>query len=336
MFDVGRSMFDVRLFLPTTGRIGLMPNERLRCMEVFGGSEPVSRCVPLGGLDAWVESVPYSQSAAGGDVYYVSTCATGRITRLLLADVSGHGVRVAEVARMLRGLMRVHVNHLDQRRFVQRMNDAFAAVSTGGLFATAVICTYFAPTRSMALCNAGHPPPMFFRAAEGRWRPLENDPDAPDAGGPVRNLPLGILPDVAFEQFTVTLGPRDLVLAYSDALIEAIDADGEPLGVNGLCDVLNELKDPAGETLVPRLLAALRARTGTTLDADDVTALLFSPNPESERPQSIPARLAVPFVWLRRTINWRADGTRRLPWPDLRLANIGGALVPALGRLWRH
>lgn len=310
--------------------------ERLRCMEVFGGSEPASRAVALGGLDAWVDAVPHAAAAAGGDVYYVSSCATGRITRLLIADVSGHGAIVADVAKTLRGIMRVHVNHLDQRRFVARMNDAFVEQSTRGLFATAVICTYFAPTRSLSLCNAGHPPPIFYRAADRAWRILESDPDEPD-DRPVRNVPLGILGDTSYEQFRVTMAAGDRVLVYTDSLIEAIDeTTGDEIGVRGLCDAINALPtDLAADAVVPALLDALRARVGASLAKDDVTTLLFTPNLASEH-ASFATRAVAPFRWLRRAINWRADGTQRLPWPDLTIANVGGALVPALNRLWRH
>src|SRR6187402_1776010 len=68
----------------------------MQCMEVWGGNQAFDSSLALPGLDAWVYSRPYGQSAIGGDVYYVSSCATGRIMRLLLADVSGHGAVVSE------------------------------------------------------------------------------------------------------------------------------------------------------------------------------------------------------------------------------------------------
>lgn len=310
--------------------------ETLRCMEVFGGSEPTSSRVALGALDAWVEAIPHAKAAAGGDVYYISSCATGRITRLLVADVSGHGAGVAAIARVLRGLMREHVNQLDQRRFVGRMNDAFHDQSKAGTFATAVVMTYFAPVRDLTICNAGHPPPIWFQAASGRWSLLEQEPGDLDVRGPVRNVPLGIVGGQGYEQFRVGLAPEDQVLCYTDSLIEACDvATGEPLEPAGLVDVLNALPPGPAETLPARLLDALAARCGDALADDDVTIMLLAPNLAKGRmPHANP--LLVPFVWLRRVAAWRAEGLRRLPWPDLRVANVGGAIVPCLGRLWRR
>src|SRR4029077_20604490 len=67
------------------------PAQQMTCMEVWSGSQLTTRRVEMGGLDAWVYSKPFGEAQRGGDVYYASSCATGRITRLLLADVFGPG-----------------------------------------------------------------------------------------------------------------------------------------------------------------------------------------------------------------------------------------------------
>src|ERR1700722_19083859 len=103
--------------------------QHMQCLEVWGGNQVVDSAVVMSGLDAWVYSRPYGQSTDGGDVYYVSSCATGRISRLLVADVTGHGASVAGTAAKLRWLMRKYVNYVDQGRFVQSMNQQFMTIS---------------------------------------------------------------------------------------------------------------------------------------------------------------------------------------------------------------
>ena len=132
----------------------------MQCMEVWGGSQLTARGVEFGGLDAWVYSKPFGNAEHGGDVYYASSCGTGRITRLLLADVSGHGHTVAATAAELRTLMRRSVNQLDQTEFVSRLNRQFAELSLDGSYATAIVTTFFSPTRRLSVCNAGHPRPI--------------------------------------------------------------------------------------------------------------------------------------------------------------------------------
>src|SRR5271169_1819897 len=145
------------------------PAQHMQCMEVWGGSQLTSRGVEMGGLDAWVYSKPFGEAQRGGDVYYASSCATGRITRLLLADVAGHGNAVAATAADLRTLMRRFVNRLDQTEFVRLLNQQFATLSKEGAFATAIVTTFFAPSRRLSVCNAGHPRPFLYRAAKRHW-----------------------------------------------------------------------------------------------------------------------------------------------------------------------
>src|SRR3954471_17144435 len=165
-------------------------DHHMQCMEVWGGNQTADSGVVMAGLDAWVYSKPFGGADGGGDVYYVSSCATGRITRLLVADVSGHGSSVAQIAATLRGLMRRHVNQIDQTRFVRSMNEHFNALSAAGCFATALVTTFFAPTNSLSLCNAGHPPPLLYRAATRQWDFLEHV-DAAESAAAAGNIPLG-------------------------------------------------------------------------------------------------------------------------------------------------
>jgi len=192
-------------------------------MEVWGGSQLTSRTVEMGGLDVWVYSKPFGAAHSGGDVYYASSCATGRISRLLLADVSGHGTSVAATAADLRTLMRRFVNRLDQAEFVRLLNQQFIALSQSATFATAVVTTFFAPSRRLTVCNAGHPRPFLYRSAKQQWNFLGHDDES--ANKPKgKNIPLGLLDLGEYEQFDVELEPGDCLVKYTDALIEASDA----------------------------------------------------------------------------------------------------------------
>src|SRR5258708_9111631 len=82
------------------------PAQQMTCMEVWGGSHLTTRRVEMGGLDAWVYSKPFGEAQRGGDGYYASSCATGRITRLLLAHVPGPRNTVAPPPAKLPTLMR--------------------------------------------------------------------------------------------------------------------------------------------------------------------------------------------------------------------------------------
>jgi hypothetical protein len=308
------------------------PVQHMQCMEVWGGSQLASSGVELGGLDLWVYSKPYGEAPRGGDVYYVSSCATGRISRMLLADVSGHGQTVASTAADLRTLMRRFVNRLDQKEFVRLLNEQFTALSTHGSFATAVVTTFFEPSRRLSLCNAGHPRPLHFRSADGRWSLLGHH-DHPEKKG-LSNIPLGMFQIADYEQLDVELAPGDCLINYTDALIESCDADGRMLGEDGLLRIVNLLGDVPSEKLIPSLLQEISERFPENLATDDVTLLVVRANGRAlqfsfgEKLYAF-GRFVRTFV---RSLNPQAD---RAPFPDANLANLGGAIIPALGRRWR-
>ena len=114
----------------------------MQCMEVWGGSQLTSSGVELGGLDVWVYSKPFGEAQRGGDVYYVSSCATGRISRVLLADVPAMVMMWRPLRADLSDLMRRFVDRLDQKEFVRLLNDQFTALSRHDTFATAVVTTF--------------------------------------------------------------------------------------------------------------------------------------------------------------------------------------------------
>lgn len=264
------------------------PNAKLmQCMEVWGGNERVDRSVIMPGIDAWIYSRPYEEATGGGDVHYVSTCAAGQITRMLVADVSGHGEAVASVATDLRKLMRRHVNDHDQRRFVGALNRDFTATAKAGIFATAVALTFDAPASRLTLCNAGHPPPLHYASREGAWRVL-------DARAGDENVPWGIT-EAAYEQTELEVAAGDLVLLYTDALMEANDRRGEMLGPAGLRRIASEVDLADAGRFIPSLLSAVDAESPGNLAKDDVTCMLLRPNG---------GRRSVPFMD-RRLAAWR-------------------------------
>jgi phosphoserine phosphatase RsbU/P len=297
--------------------------QALSCLEVWGGNEPVDTALRVPGLDVWVYAVPYKNAAAGGDVHFVSSCGTGRIARLMVADVAGHGESVADTARTLRQLIRRYMNHIDQRRFVSSMNDAFSGMVQTGRFATAVVMTYFSPSGEFSLCNAGHPKPLIFRRAASTWRYLDAEQGTESAE--IENIPLGIMGEAAYEQFKVDLDKDDLVLCYTDSLIESECRDGTLLGDERLLELVRSLPSGDPSHLIHSLLAKM-AVYGATFN-DDVTLLLMRSTGRS-RGAGFFKRLAAQLKFLGQVLTFQ----KNIPWPEWSIRNIGGAIVSGLSK----
>lgn len=299
----------------------------MMCMEVWGGNTATDNGVVMAGLDAWVYSRPHGDAAGGGDVHYVSSCATGRITRLLLADVSGHGLGVAEVAGKLRAMMRRYVNFVEQTQLVRAINRDFSELTEAGNFATAVVVTFWGPTRYVMLCNAGHPRPLWYRAKTKTWIAIEPEALGKSAGaesGGLTNIPLGIAAPATYDQFGLKLRAGDLILLYTDALIEALAPDGKRLREAGLLDMVRTLDATRPDQMIPSLLARLAEFRGGVAADDDETVLLLRPNELRQR-RAFGSGFAVLGRYAKAAWESFRPGGPPFPWPQLRLENIGGA-----------
>jgi phosphoserine phosphatase RsbU/P len=245
----------------------------MRCMEVWGGSRRFESAVCVPGIDAWVISQPHNGADCGGDLHYISLCAGGKIARFVLADAAGHGSGAADLSGTMRSCLRRSINTHSQSRMARSLNRRLLRLCDDGRFTTAVFATYFEPRRQLTWCNAGHPVPLWFSASTGRWQWLEgaasHDPSR------ALNLPLGITESEHYAECTVHLETNDLVLLYTDALIEAQDVSGRLLGRDGLLRLLNRISPADPACLVSQLLAAIASHRCNRPAADDVTAMLL-------------------------------------------------------------
>lgn len=250
----------------------------LQCMEVWGGNRAIDNAVSVPGIDAWIVSGVYHDDEHGGDVHYVSMCGAGQISRFLVADVAGHGSAVDDLAQTLRRLMRKNINTLDQTRFARSLNHEFAAApgADPGKFATALLSTYHAPSDHLIVTNAGHPRPLWYHTVTGAWTLL--DEQVPQRAETLANLPLGIIEPTEYDQFAVELARDDLVLIYTDSLIESKSPDGKLLGEDGLLELVRKLDVTRPENIAGALIDALDQYRGGNAPDDDQTLLLLHHN----------------------------------------------------------
>ena len=247
---------------------------RMQCLEVWGGNNIADSAVAMAGLDAWVFSRPYGGAEGGGDVHYVSSCATGNVTRMLVADVAGHGDTVAAAAVELRQLMRSHSDFLDQTHFVAELNTRLGGWSADGRFATALASTYYAPTRVLTVSNAGHPPALWYRSKCKEWHYLDAPIEEIGADTNLHNTPLGVLEGAAYGQFEVRLHPGDRVIAYTDSLTESKTPDGRLLGQEGLLSLARCSEVGDSYTFIRRFVETITGLRDGNLEQDDVTILM--------------------------------------------------------------
>jgi phosphoserine phosphatase RsbU/P len=212
-------------------------------MEIWSGHRSVENNAVSRGLEAWIFSEPYQGESNGGDVHYLSLCVGGIVTRMVLADVSGHGSEVAQTSTALRALLRKFMNSKSQDGLVAAINREFTALEQNNRFATAVVLTYLSHKKRLLVTNAGHPHPLFFRKETGKWRFLapRNDSGEAQFEENPSNLPLGILDSTAYTNFSLPIHEGDMLLLYTDAFVEAMNSKETLLGMSGLKKMIDAI-----------------------------------------------------------------------------------------------
>ncbi|MGD0922203.1 MAG: PP2C family protein-serine/threonine phosphatase, partial [Terriglobia bacterium] len=89
------------------------------------------------------------------------------------------------------------------------------------------------------------------------------------------SLPLGIDAQVRYECGTATLGAGDLLVIFTDGLIEAVNAKDEDYGEARLLEALRPASEASAEQTLKSLLAAVDAFVGATRQHDDITCLIL-------------------------------------------------------------
>ena len=158
-----------------------------------------------------------------------------------------------------------------------------------------MIGTYFAPKRSYEFCNAGHPPPLLYRAATETWTVLDTAASTALDNSP--GLPLGIDAATKYAQQTVTLNHGDAVLTYSDSVIESVAASGALLMTEGLLDIVGSISMGNPERLIAQLVATIRDLAPDNLAGDDTTIMLCQ---ATDSKPSLKDNLLAPMRLLRR------------------------------------
>ena len=198
----------------------------------------------------------------GGDYYDYFSLPDGRCA-VVVGDVAGKGVSAALLMAKLASEMRVHLaGGLSPLEIFEKLNASYNTQTAHWRFVTLVLAIVDPQRHSVQIVNAGHMRPIL-RNLEGTLRELGND----ETG-----LPLGVLPDYAYQVFELNLEVGDLVVMYSDGVSDALSEDGEQFGIHGLHNSLRQHADVAAE-YGQNTIDALQAFVKTQTQTDDICLL---------------------------------------------------------------
>jgi sigma-B regulation protein RsbU (phosphoserine phosphatase) len=250
------------------------PGYQVACTEVWGGNNIADEFVKLPGLVGLIHSKPAGPARTDGDVYYLSVCDKHVLSRVVLADVAGHGEAVAGTALKLRTLLKKYINTFDQSALMREINEAFRRENEDlAQYATAAVLSYYCRTGELIFASAGHPPTLWYHANQKTWDWLHEQ--TPHAVKTVEGLPFGLIPGTEYEQTRVRLAEGDLLILYTDGITECADETAKELGYEGLLKLLRSLPVEPSIATASALVAAVEEFRGPTQCLDDQSVIVL-------------------------------------------------------------
>jgi hypothetical protein len=205
-----------------------------------------------------------------GDFYDFIPLPGGRLG-IVIADVADKGMGAALYMALSRTLIRTYAADFPDRPdlALQAANKRMLADTGADLFVTVFYGILDPAGGTLAYCNAGHHPP-YWLAPQGR-QGVGGGATIRSLGG--RGIALGVIQDPGWGYSTVELRPGEMLLLYTDGVIEAHDPDLAPFGNQRILEAaLSNLGLPA-DRLLEELLSRLQEFTGDQPQFDDITLM---------------------------------------------------------------
>lgn len=227
----------------------LLPTTR----KVSERAEVAAVCVP-----AW---------QVGGDFYDTFSVNDDDLA-LVLGDVSGKGVPAALLAGLVHGAIRSSnwvASPAHHEQALRDLNQLLLERASGERYVTMFSCYYDHSERALHYINAGHCPPLLVRktASGFELKQLEE-------GGTV----IGLIAGARYQQASVSIAPGDLLIVFSDGIVESANPKDDEYGEKRLAEVVKENFTKGVDEIRAGVLKSVEQFAAGVPPADDLTFLV--------------------------------------------------------------
>src|SRR5215470_4303109 len=197
----------------------------------------------------------------GGDLYDWIEFDDGRLA-LVVGDVAGKGAPAALYGALASGVIRTRAGRkYPPAQMLELVNKTLNQRPVEGQYVAVAYAVYDPKTKSIALSNSGLPYPLLVRAGQ---------PTFLDIAG----VPLGLFPDSKYDETSLQLLSGDVLVFYSDGVIEMRNEAGEEFGLSGLAEAIAANHHKPAEEIVKSTSAVLREFIGRVRPHDDRTMIV--------------------------------------------------------------
>jgi len=206
----------------------------------------------------------------GGDVYDFLDYGPGRVA-LAIGDVSGKAAPAALYAALVSGILRsLATQHLSPAALLAALNDQLQERRLDSQYVTMLVAIWDDSNQTIQVANAGSVQPLFVSISSSGSR-TSVDVKTIQAEG----FPLGLFPDVEYEEFTLSTRTGDLLVFFSDGIPDAENAKGDMFGTDRLAKVLKSLRQATAASAVEAILKAVTDFQSGIEHFDDETIVVL-------------------------------------------------------------
>ncbi|MBF0236836.1 MAG: SpoIIE family protein phosphatase [SAR324 cluster bacterium] len=235
----------------------------------------------------------YSPAAeTGGDWYSYRHHPENRTLDILIGDVTGHGVAAALITAMADS---VYASVSEQRKrlkelhqpdsylwhptyYVEMLNNVLFTATRGLYNMTFFYSVIDLERNIMVFSSAGHPPCLIWRP--GKFKILRKGIAVfqPFLEISIRSMYLGYEAGKHFDIQTQELESNDVIIWYTDGLVENSNADREPFGKRRLKQILQNCAGLTAHQIRDRIVEGVKAHCGAFPQEDDITLIVAKIN----------------------------------------------------------
>ncbi|GEM_PF-3065816 len=216
----------------------------------------------IDGVDINASTFPAYE--VGGDYYDFIFPENGKVG-FVVADAAGKGFPGTLFMTNSRSVFRViSTDEKSPEKLLNKMNDFIATNSTSGMFITVLYCIYEIKTKKMTMSNAGHYPPLIYRAKEDLFISLKS-------GG----MPIGIMPGQVYETEEIQLISGDILALFTDGAVESMNPEKEMFELKRMEQVLRENVSKPSDEISREMAKAIKDFSKTDQPFDDTTLVVM-------------------------------------------------------------
>jgi phosphoserine phosphatase RsbU/P len=185
---------------------------------------------------------------------------------IMIADVSGKGIPAALFMALSRIVVRVNATWYANRpaAAIRDANTIISNDSKSGMFVTLFYGLLDSTNHTLTYVNAGHNPPIHYRASDGTLSELE-----------ATGIAMGVLDDADYTQDTIQMAQGDLLILYTDGITEAENVKQDMFDLERLENVILASRDLSSKEIIQAILNEVRVFTGDHPQSDDITLMVI-------------------------------------------------------------